>query len=454
MNLKKLLLVSITVVALSGFSLREHAVAGSFGLFEGSTDQNANAYAGQGAKAYDAGTAWANPAGMVRLDQDEIDGSFNFIEPSFKFHGSDTDFPDAATAGAASRNVSAIYGALTPATYSVVSITPDLKFGLAIKSPFGARIAYPGNWVGRYQSINSNLTDIAVEPSLAYAITPRFSIGGGPVFDYFSIRETQDVRPALGSQYGDIYADAHGIDWGVGYNVAGLYQFDPDTRLGISYRARIEHRADLEQTLTESPGLANSPLGALVAGVLALQNTPGHPYAQGVEKFNLPDSVDASFYRQISPEWAVMAEAIWTHWQIFNNVAITTFGTGNAPTIIDFDFHNSWFGSAGASYRPRWMPRLLLQTGLGYDEDPTSDATRQAQIPTQDRLLVAFGFTYDITRGISLDLAYNHYFPMGSNRIDATGPSLANALELSAGRLVGGYSDQIDSFSAGFKIRF
>jgi long-chain fatty acid transport protein len=187
--------------------------------------------------------------------------------------------------------------------------------------------------------------------------------------------------------------------------------------------------------------------------VLATQNTPGHAYAQGVEKFNLPDSVDASFYHVISPEWSVMAEAIWTHWQLFNNITIDTFGTGNKPIVNAFDFHNTMFGSIGANYRPRWMPQLMLQTGAGYDEDPVNDSNRQAQIPTQSRVLMGFGVTYDVSRMVSLDLAYTHYLDLAST-IDNTGPSLANGLEQSEGRLIGSYDNQIDSFSAGLRLRF
>jgi long-chain fatty acid transport protein len=431
----------------------QRAWAGAFALWEGSPDQMASAYAGQGAKAYDAGTAWTNPAGMVRIGGDEIDAGFNYIDPQFYFSGGNSDFPNPGAVGASYSHVSGIDPAVVPSSFSVMSLTPDLKFGLAIKSPFGARIDYPDNWVGRYQSVVSSLTDISIEPSLAYAVTPKFSIGGGPVIDYINIRETQAVRPAIGASYGDIDADVYGENWAFGYNLAAMYQLDDDTRFGISYRSRIEHRIDIQQTLTESQGLALSPLASLINGVLATQNTPGHPYAQGVEKFNLPDSVDGSFYWQLTPEWSLMAEAVWTHWQIFNNITITTFDTGNAPISNLFNFHNTMFGSVGAGYRPHWMPKLLVQTGAGYDEDPVSDSDRQAQIPTQDRVLVGFGATYDVSRNVSLALAYSHYFGLGST-IDATGPSLANALQLSEGRLIGSYNNDIDSFSAGIKVRF
>ncbi len=424
------------------------ARAASFGLWEGTTDEMANAYAGQGAKAYDAGAAWANPAGMVRIHRSEIDAAFNYVDPHFAFSGTNSAFP-----GRTESRTSAIYGAFVPGSFAIFSLSPDLKLGFAVKSPFGARISYPSGWVGRAQSVASSLTDIAIEPSLAYAVTQRFSIGGGPVVDYISVRQTQDLLPAIGTAFGDIYGDAHGQDWGMGYNVAALYQLDADTRLGLSYRSRIDHRIDVKQTLIELAGLAASPYGPFIRTLIVLANSPGKSFEQGVENFNLPDSVDASFYRQITPDWAVMAEAIWTHWQMFRNITVTTFSTGQSPVGTDFRFHNTIFGSAGASYRPSWLPRLMLQGGAGYDEDPVTDGARTAQIPTESRVLLAAGLTYAVNRNLSLDMAYSHYF-CGSARVDSTGTTLGSRLQLPEGRLVGSYDNAIDSVSAGVALRF
>jgi long-chain fatty acid transport protein len=408
----------------------------------------ANAYAGQASKAYDAGTAWANPAGMVNIQGTELDSALNYIDPQFYFTGTNSDFP-----GETQSHVKAINPAVVPASFSVISLSPDLKLGLAVKSPFGARIDYPTDWVGRYQSLISSLTDIAVEPSLAYAITPKISIGGGPVIDYLSARQTQDILPAIGYQFGDIYGDARGHSYGIGFNVAGLYQFDQDTRLGLSYRSQIDHRLDMKQSLTLLPSLANSPYGPFLKALLAGANTPGKGYQAGLEKFDLPDNIDASVYRQLTPEWAVMAEAIWTHWQLFNNISVQTFDTGSAPTTSVFRFHNTIFGSVGANYRPLWMQQLMLQGGVGYDEDPVTDGTRTAQIPTQSRVLIGIGASYDISKHFSVQAAYTHYFCAAST-VDSEGTTLASALQLPEGRLLGSYNNSIDSYSLGVKLRF
>ena len=61
------------------------AIASSIALREGSADWSANAFAGESAKAYDASTAFSNPAGMTRLNWNETDLSFTVVAPSSNF---------------------------------------------------------------------------------------------------------------------------------------------------------------------------------------------------------------------------------------------------------------------------------------------------------------------------------------------------------------------------------
>src|ERR1700759_1140855 len=63
------------------------ARAAGFALREGSADWMANAFAGNTAKAYDASTAYNNPAGMVRLDKNDLDAAVSGIFPSINFSG-------------------------------------------------------------------------------------------------------------------------------------------------------------------------------------------------------------------------------------------------------------------------------------------------------------------------------------------------------------------------------
>src|SRR5215472_423245 len=80
----------VSAAAIAGLTIASGSGVGfaaGFALREGATDWLANAFAGETAKAYDASTAYTNPAGMVRLDQSELDGSLNGIFPMVNFSG-------------------------------------------------------------------------------------------------------------------------------------------------------------------------------------------------------------------------------------------------------------------------------------------------------------------------------------------------------------------------------
>ncbi len=60
------------------------------GLREGSTDWLANAFVGTSMKAYDASTAYSNPAW---LDRSELDRTAGFVGPYGTFSGYNTNLP-------------------------------------------------------------------------------------------------------------------------------------------------------------------------------------------------------------------------------------------------------------------------------------------------------------------------------------------------------------------------
>ena len=168
-----------------------HAQAAAFQLREGDPDWLANAFAGSAAKAYDAGTAWNNPAGMVLLGNDEIDSGLNYFDPGIRFSGEGQvgGKPVPGYTGG-----DAAPGAVSAGTEAVWKYSPDLAFGMALEAPFGLRTAYPGNFVGRYQSLVSAIENFELALAAAYQVTPQFSIGGGPVLSYFRARLTQAIN--------------------------------------------------------------------------------------------------------------------------------------------------------------------------------------------------------------------------------------------------------------------
>ena len=426
------------LAALAGLGLAaglSAAHATGYAVREGSADQTANAYAGDAAKAYDASTAFANPAGMVLLDQSQIEGDITAILPSFSFHGADYVGPGETVPGTTGSNVVEDIG--VPALFGVYSYSHDLKFGIAVNSPFGQRVANPSDFVGRYQSLVSSITDVEVTLSAAYRVTKWLSIGGGPVIDYFRARLTQAVNTGpTAAITGDPVVDIHGDPQiNAGYNLGFLLIPSDDFRIGVDYRSRIGRSINADQTVS-IPALI-SAFSPLTAYELSFLNSPVNT------KITQPDDLTIGGYWQATPRLALLATVQWTDWSLFNHLIITP-SNGLPPTITPENWHDTWFGSAGASYRI--LPALMLQAGLGFDESPVDSANRTTRLPDYNRLFTGLGFTYTPVASVSVTLGWNHLFTGGAE--------IDNSATPTAGVLVGKYTNSADSVALGVSYRF
>jgi long-chain fatty acid transport protein len=411
------------------------AQASGFELREGSTDWMATAFAGDTAKAYDASTAWSNPAGMVRLDQSEIDGSINGIFPSTSFSGANFVGPGVTTSGTTSGNL--IESAATAGVYAVWSVTPDFKLGFGAGSPFDQRMDNPGTFVGRYQSLVSSITDEQFTISGAYKINEQWSIGGGPVIDFFSARLTQAINIGPASAVtGDPDADLHGDDTAAGFNLGLLYQPTPDLRFGLDYRSRIQHNISGSQSIYVPPLL--SLLSPATAAALNAQNSAAST------SITLPDSVTGGVYWQATPQLALLSDISWTDWSLLQSINITPTSPLAAPTTIMENWRNTVAVSVGANYN--LTKALMLQGGVGFDQSPVTESTRTSRIPDSNRYLINIGAQYEVLPNLTLQVAYSHIF------FDSA--ELTSQASTTSGVLVGKYTSSADTASLGVKYRF
>ena len=380
-----------STVAMAAWLQTAPANAAAFQLREGDPDWLANAFAGSAAKAYDAGSAWNNPAGMVRLGSDEIDSGFNYFDPGIRFSGQDI-VGGKAVSGYSGGDAGP--AAVTAGSESVWKYSPDLAFGMAVETPFGLRTVYPGNFVGRYQSLVSYIANFQLALAAAYQITPQFSLGGGPVVSYFRSRLTQALNvSAFLPKAGDPVIDIRGDSYAAGYHLGALYQFDGGFRVGVDYHSRLGQSLQGQQSVYQPTAVrANQFISSVLNAFDSDVKT----------QVTLPDYATLSTYYDVTPDLALLTTVQWTHWSLLKDLVIYSPG---APESTPLNFRNTWMGSIGANYRVPFLPRLLLQTGVLYDEGSTTDATRGPRLPDEDRIGASGGFTYAVTRRVSFKFA-------------------------------------------------
>lgn len=349
------------------------ASASGYGLIESNADGQGAAYAGTGAVAENASTIFFNPAGMTLLPGRQIVGSLHAIRFSVKFDDGVAGNNDGGEAGDLS---------FVPNLYYAMPINANTWFGLGINVPFGLKSEYDPAWQGRVHGIKSEMQTVNINPSVGMRLTDKLSIGAGinAMFIKAELTATHPLNPALTTKVA-------GDDWGYGYNLGMLYQFDKDTRVGLSYRSKIKQKLKGELSVNP-PVAADTPATAAVT---------------------LPDTLTLSAYKRLSPQWSVLADISWTGWSEFQELRVISNASGATLTVTPENWKDTMRYSLGVHYQ--WSERAKLRGGIGFDESPVPNAQyRTARIPDNDRTWLAFGVGYKLNKDDNIDLAYSHLF--------------------------------------------
>lgn len=404
MFIKKRIQILTTLLLLSFPNL---IFASGFQLYEENVTNLGNAYAGMGAEANDASTEFFNPAGMIRMETGQVVGSVTDIDIDIDAHLENATstllingapFSTSTITGA--HNVQAGANAPIPSFHFVYPFCHKWAIGFGANSPFGLQTDYPDDSIGRFLATESKLTAINIGPSLAYAINRNFSIGAGVDSQYIDISLKQMVPSLLGGDEGFFHNDAD--NWGWGWRVGALYQYDANNRVGLTYHSRVHH------TLTGDAAL-NLDIGAL--GISTV-DFPGHLSAD----LTLPDYFDLSGYHAINCQWAWLASVDYVHWSTVQ--VLTANYSGTIATTPDFrlnsasiplKFDDTWRLSTGLDYKP--FEKLTLRGGVAYDPTPVPNAEfRTLRLPDGNRFWVALGGQYIINRAFTVDAGYSHLF--------------------------------------------
>ena len=422
------------------------SVAAGFALIEQSVSGLGNAYAGTAASAEDAATVFFNPAGLMYLEGNQLVVGGHIIKPSAEFSGSATNALGAPVSGGDGGDAGNT--ALVPNLYYSRKLPNDFVFGLGINAPFGLKTEYDANWVGRYHAIESELKTININPAIAYKAAPDLSVGVGVNVQYIEATLSQainqttscvgvvlsqnpgmDAASAVAACGGllavtsDARGEIEGDDWSFGYNFGLMYDVASSTRLGFAYRSKIKQELEGDASFTNADSFFTG------VGIFVPTNVTAD--------VTLPESASLSLYHGINTQWAILADATWTHWSRFQELRVD-YASVQPDSVTVENWDNSMRYSLGLNYRHNSV--WLLRTGIAFDEEPIPDAAhRTPRIPGNDRTWLAFGANYRHSSAMSFDVGYAHLF-VDDTRINHTSTT--------AGNITGEYENAVDILSA------
>lgn len=349
-------------------SLSSAATAAAFQLLEQNASGLGVAYAGSAAVAENASTVFFNPAGLAQLSGIQLSAGVTGVGPSYRFQNQGSSGP---LLGNGNGGDAGGWHAV-PNLYLAGRVSPDISLGLGISSPFGLATSYDADWVGRTQAIKSEIRTVNVNPSLAYRVNERWSLGVGINYQTLNAEMTSYTPAGLYRVKGDDAA------WG--WNAGVLLNLSPAMRLGLSYRSAVDYRLSGSRSIGANSQAATADI-------------------------KLPDSMVFSVWQQLSDRWEAMGDISYTRWSTLDKLQIVGgFGTDVEP----FNYKNAWRVAWGAAYKAN--DAVKLKFGLAYDRTPVQENSRSARVPDNDRMWFSLGGQWAPRNYGVFDIGYSYLY--------------------------------------------
>lgn len=410
-----------TQVNAAGFQLTEQSAAGL-----------GRAYAGAGVDGTDLSGAYYNPATITLHPGTNVQAGVVGVDLNLDYSGDNGDSENGRSA-------------LTPIPnlYLTHQFNDQIYGALAITAPFGMKTSYGENWKLRHRGYYSKIEVIDINPSLAWKISDKFSIGAGVSYQYVKAQ----LKSKKGTAIGDLDADfdATSGDWG--WNIGAMWTPAENVRIGVSYRSEVEHTAEGTLSIT-GPLTAAQARAKAAQAVAAGQNDAAVQFGtlaailgdhDGQAIVAGPAWAMLSAAWDINQQWSVYGTLRWTDWSSFDRLSITV--NGNELNAIENKWRDTYFGSIGTDYRMN--DKWTFRGGIGLETSPIKDAVyRTGVIPDATRLWLALGASYHVTDRFTVDMSAAHLHGIGDRDLyDETG------------KKAGSY-DRLDAFLVGVQMQY
>lgn len=414
------------------FAVSAHASGYHFGTQSVNAQGTANSSA---AEAADASTIFYNPAGLTKLDSSQISVNANVVLPSIRYEAeSARHYRGADVAGSRSGKITET--TVAPHLYGAYKVSDDVTLGLGVYVPFGSATEYEKDSVLRHNINKLSLTSIDIEPVVAWKASDRHSFGAGLIAQYSKaeLRKYSDwdasgaisqLASGLASRaagravavdatgLSDGHAEVKGHDWGMGYQLAWMWDINDRARMGVNYRSKVSHTlkgtADWQADGAYAQRAWN--LGALAARGYV-------PHEKASVKIVTPESLSVHGMFRANDKLNLFGDVTWTRHSRFNRAELVfendkivtntqTTGQRSDRTVITPNWRNTYKLALGGSYQ--LTDPLQLRAGLAFDRSPVKNADyRMNSLPDGNRIWFSVGAKYKVGKKHVFDAAYSH----------------------------------------------
>ncbi len=275
-----------------------------------------------------------------------------------------------------------------------------LSLGLGVSSPFGLYVEYPDDAPSRDANKKAKLAVIAIQPMMAWQITPTLSFGAGPTINYGTV---QDFR-GLGVRGDGFRFKGDGMAYG--FNAGLLWKPHEQHSFGLTYHSSLDFDFSGHFNVTVKPGAAT--------GDDTKVRLREEDATLGID---LPQFIVAGYSFRPTPEWNLEVDVEWTDWDRLNAGPLSLQTSPDSG--IRFDWRAGFIYSAGVTRT--FSNGFHASAGYAFSEGNNPESTYTPGVPDDDRHIFSVGIGRRGER-FEWDLGYQ-YSRTGTRTIDNDGPA-------------------------------
>ena len=433
--------------------------AQGFGVYELSTCTMARGGAVAANPCGDGSAIFFNPAGLTALSGTHVSVGLTTITPSGGF--TDDIFQQ--------RTDMSSQTFLVPNVFVTRRINEKLGVGIGLYAPYGLGTKWPTTFAGRFAGYDTEVKTYYIQPTVAYQVTPRLSVGLGAAYIHASVALHQHLDlsqfggpplPAgltlgqLGIPAGTDFANADLSATGTGIAFNGGIIFKATDRLmlgGHFLTKKTVHftgNAAFQQIQTGLVLPPGNPLDSTTAipidFFLNSQFQAGGALAGGPASTDvtLPDQWSLGLDYKFTDKWDVSADYQQVVWGWFNKLQVNFQNAATPPLVANEYYRDSNGFRVGTEYQ--YSPRLTLRGGYVYNSAAAPPQTVTPRLPEGDRNSIIIGVGVQLTGALHGDASYM-YLKQNDRRGRVSETSIVNT---------GLYTFKASLFGAGLSYSF
>jgi len=332
-----------------------------------------------------------------------------------------------------------------PAGYLTYQISPRLAVGLGGFAPYGLTTDWPVTSQGRYIAYKTTIASLYFQPTIAYAITPRIQIGGGPDYvhssaqvhrrvDASTVGELVQTGPnptdtmtiflnSLGvprnTDFADAAFDVSGNGWG--FHVGILIKATDRLSIAARYLSRVKIDYTGTASFTQVGTGIILPIGDLICpplggsgctqptpldSVLALGFQAGGPLSKqnASTSITMPDQIVAGIAYKVLDNLTLLADWQHTNWSVFKSLDLTL---QTAPSLSSPEnYGNTDAFRFGLDWQA--TSKLAIRAGALRHNGASPDQSVTPILPEGNRVEGTLGVGVMLTPHLRLDLGYQY----------------------------------------------